>query len=220
MVLALVEAMSRLLAVVCLASCLVSASIATAQPGMTEPSPPPPPSQPVAGQALPGQPLPGQPVAGPDRDVPVPLSYKKSIIVADSIAGGMMIGGAVLLLPCVFGDGADDDGICAVSAIGLLGGLGTWVVASPIIHLANDNPSGAGLSLLLRLGLPAVGFALAESTDDAVGGYAVLGAVSAAMLIDWFALAKHDAPPAPPPRYMPTVTPTLGGATLGLSGAF
>jgi hypothetical protein len=47
----------------------------------------------------------------------------------------------------------------------VLGGLITYIASGPVIHLLNGNASGAGLSVLMRVGIPflagAAGYALA-----------------------------------------------------------
>ena len=56
--------------------------------------------------------------------------------------------------------------------------------------------------------------------DDGAAGYLALGSIAGAILIDWFALAKKDAPMTDAPAFAPGITPVQGGATFGLSGMF
>lgn len=134
---------------------------------------------------------------------------------------------------------ADGAGIGVFAAGGPLAfvGVGEYLVAAPIIHLAHDRPGAAGESFLLRLGLAGGGAlvgALAGSGGDcgssdipcsAIGGIfgLVLGGASA-IIIDAAALAHETAPTEPRVERGLSVLPTVGvtrhSGTVGLAGIF
>jgi len=102
-------------------------------------------------------------------------------------------------------------------------GVTGLAVSGPIIHAVHDRPGRAVGSLVLRPGLT-IGGALAGYYSvgtchdyDCLAGFVVggfLGGVSAEV-IDSFVLAWEPRVPV-----TPVVTPTSGGATVGLAGAF
>jgi len=175
---------------------------ASAQPGMTEPF--------------------GPIDTPPLKSAEVKLSYKRSVIISDSIAGGMFGFASIMIIPCVASafssDGSDGDGACTMAAVGAIGGLGTFVLGAPLVHLSNGNPSSAGISLALRIGLPAIGVAAAQADED-LGSLLVLSGVGLAMAIDWAVLSKHKKPKKER-KLLPTVQPVLGGLQVGLGGSF
>lgn len=116
----------------------------------------------------------------------------------------------------------------------------------PVIHGLNHNGPMAAASVLMRVGLPALGGTIAASTADcrhepntldfcplgeaAVG---VLAGLVAAMVTDYALAWRVDAPQTPPPpatagrRYRPRLTlsaagiaPSANGATLVLGGRY
>jgi hypothetical protein len=114
--------------------------------------------------------------------------------------------------------------------------LADYLLAPPIIHLAHERPGAAGLSLLLRTGLPllvgALGYGIGSSLqgqdDHGLFPPAVVGAVlgfvlgvGGAMTIDDTLLAWED---VPPPRSGLTLHPSAvaarGGGTVGVAGTF
>lgn len=133
--------------------------------------------------------------------------------MADSIGGGLLLSGTMLIWGC-------GNGECNLSfALGLVG-FGTYLLASPLIHLSKNNAGSAGLSLLLRVGLPAAGIALTKLGDggDDLFSLSVLGGAGAAMTIDWLFLAHRDKPIES--HIIPMVAPTQDGLTVGFSGMF
>lgn len=113
-------------------------------------------------------------------------------------------------------------------------GMGGLALGGPLVHLAEDRPDRAIMSLALRVGAPLlVGLAIGEDEscehsytcsfeDQLTGAAAALGIVVA---VDWLILSRHphQAAPverAPSPRLVPTVNVATNGASLGLAGHF
>jgi hypothetical protein len=119
-------------------------------------------------------------------------------------------------------------------------GLASWVLASPALHAEHAGLPRAGVSLALRLGLPALGFAIAQSTSDGcwrapnasdtcdIGAEitgVMLGAIFAE-IID-VAMVAHDSHAVAPPPPTPTrgsaqllFAPKSDGGLLGIAGSF
>jgi len=111
-------------------------------------------------------------------------------------------------------------------------GLGTYLIAGPVIHLANGRPKAAGTSLALRLSLPLAGAALGVGLGAATvgtGGWAGLvvlfvGAIGGiagagvASIIDATTLAREKVPRNS--GFTMGVVPTRGGLTVGAAGTF
>lgn len=130
---------------------------------------------------------------------------------------------------------ADLGGTLAILVIGASSGdeefwwvwAGSYLATGPIVHAANGEP-GKGLgSLLLRASAPVagawIGFELEEGDGgelDGLGGFILGGGIGivTAWAVDWTVLARKDVDDAP--RAQVLVTPTEGGATIGLAGAF
>lgn len=171
-------------------------------------------------------------VAAPQPEVVVPAareaSYAGEVLVADGISAGVML--ASIFLPSTGG-------------VVTLGGLGGYVFASPIVHLAHGSPWRALGSLGLRTVLPAglgvggayAGFALSTarcSGLQCLGGIvvgALLGVtglvfgMASASAVDAGFLARERVPvKALPVNVSPYVTPTAAGTDVGLqaSGTF
>jgi hypothetical protein len=114
---------------------------------------------------------------------------------------------------------------------GVLTGAGSLslLFAAPIAHGVLGNPRSAGLSFAVRAGLPVLGIlagALVGSDakggdEEGVIGFAlggmVVGGVSA-LVIDYAFLARRRV--AEPSGHTLAVTPTDGGAVLGVAGRF
>jgi hypothetical protein len=149
-------------------------------------------------------------------------SYRGQLVAADSAAlmAGIVAGGSGIEL---------DDELRGI-------GVGTFLLAAPMIHAANGHGLRALGSLGLRLALPTLGAALGVHLQtrsssqctlgglchDAVpqGGLVIgigIGALTAVVVDTWL-LAK----PTKVTRsgWAPTASPTRGGATVGLTGRF
>jgi len=127
--------------------------------------------------------------------------YGWEILIADAAAWGIMFG--------TRGDG-------------FVLAAGVYALVPPAIHIANDEPLHAGLSLGLRIGAPYIGGQIAASSSHweeyeeispAVGGI-VLGFI-AAELIDATLLGWHTEH-----HVQAAYSPTRGGGVLTLSGQF
>jgi hypothetical protein len=140
--------------------------------------------------------------------------YRSTTIAVDAVGIGAMTAGLVGL-----SRGYDEDVSGGLLAVGSLSAL-----AGPIIHLAHGNKARAGASYLVRslaatTGLM-VGMGISNPGRDqlfpdltgmfwgATAGLAVGGALDALLL--------HDQPRS----WVPTATPTDGGAQVGILGAF
>jgi hypothetical protein len=139
--------------------------------------------------------------------------YGAPILVADGLAYGSI------------GLAAEAQG---TSGVTLPLGIGTFLLAGPIVHAAHRRWGRMGLSLAARTALPFAGLVVGASgcvdgSDCLPGllGLTVVGMV-AASIIDVSALAYE--PITPPPSARPTVQPTLSLARdrlwLGASGVF
>ena len=135
--------------------------------------------------------------------------YGLPILATDSVAYGMFAA-ASLAQP--------------TSGVTLPLGVGGFVLGGPIFHLTHRQWGHAGLSLLMRAGLPLVGAALgAAGCNDGGGGcgqgvigLAVVG-MTAATAIDVAAVSYE---PAPTSTVLPAVSIGAQHAWLGASGTF
>lgn len=105
--------------------------------------------------------------------------------------------------------------------------LGTYLVGSPIVHLAHGEPLRALGSLGLRAAVPTIsGFvAVGISGEKGLGGLfpAAIGVgigAAVAMVIDDVLLAQHEVRPEPTIAFSPGFDPFKKEATLNLSGTF
>jgi hypothetical protein len=119
-------------------------------------------------------------------------------------------------------------GVQETSGVTLPLGIGTFILAGPIVHAAHRRWGRMGLSLAARTALPFAGLMVGaggctQGGDCASGliGLTVLGMV-AASIVDASALAYE--PITPPASARPTVQPALSLARdrlwLGASGMF
>jgi len=117
---------------------------------------------------------------------------------------------------------ASSDQADVMAPIGVLG----LALGAPIVHAVRGHYGRAAGSLLMRPGLVAlggyIGYKVKEGCviDRETGcldpmAYGLLGGAVIAGLVDTFVLAWE-----PTARVAPVVTPTNGGATFGLAGAF
>jgi hypothetical protein len=190
-----------------IAGCLLAAVLATPALGVAAPP----------GQTAPFPPFtlaPAAPPAVPDTDAGVAhrrVGYRLPLAAVD-LASIAAIGTGVAL-------GSD-----AMTGAGVI----SLFVAAPIAHAAFGNPGSSALSFAARGGLPVLGLlagaglgAMAHGSDeDGVATY-ILGGFFAgsatALVIDYGFLARRRAEPA---GHTLAVTPTDGGALVGLGGAF
>ena len=144
--------------------------------------------------------------------------YHKQTLIADGIALGLFFGGAA----------SENGGVAML-------GAGTYFLGTPIVHLSKRRGGHAFVSLLMRVGLPLAGMKLGHSIDsdtncdpewldcyawsDGEAGGFLLG-IAAAIAHDAIFLADGDDPPEAPPRVLPSLRPTQGGATVGIAGSF
>ncbi len=107
-------------------------------------------------------------------------------------------------------------------------GVASFVLGGPIVHLTRGQWGHAGLSFLMRGGLPVAGALLGASgcvdggggCGQGVIGLAVVGMV-AATVIDVAALSYEPVPvPVPTPTIQPAVSIGAQHAWVGASGTF
>ncbi len=148
------------------------AAPAIAQPGLAAP-----------GQATPYSAPPPTFIQQQQGTTTVTTTYGWQVFAADA-ASWLVIAAAA----------DESEGLATVGMLGVfLGG--------PIVHLSQGNSSGAGYSLMARLGLPLGGALLGAATCDGDGsndGFQCLGSIflgtmvgyGSALVIDWVYLAK------------------------------
>lgn len=187
-------------------------------PGMTPPVVPSPSTYVPSGYS----PYPAPP-SGPVTEQPPGLrSYRGLTIGADFAAVGMFF----------YGISEDNEAVLKAS-------IGTYVLASPIIHVAKGRVGSGLASLGMRLGFPLLGIYIGDALhttpkcandyyddcyDEDINGEAVLGAIlgiGTAMVVDSVYLARGDKPKAAPqPQWSPTLRASQGGFALGAAGTF
>lgn len=119
-------------------------------------------------------------------------------MTADVTAAGLLGGAALSAGLCVAARGGLERKLtCGVAWTALVVRVGTYLLASPIIHAFHDNVIGALLSPLLRI-LPwaLAGLGLAVASTEVRAGFSIilglavlLGAVGA-VTIDWHVLTQ------------------------------
>jgi len=105
--------------------------------------------------------------------------------------------------------------------------LPTFVLSGPITHAANAHWGRAGISLLMRVGLPLTG-AMIGADGCGRGGHdcstdlisSAIGGMVIASLIDVAALSWESAEPTRASSLQPGVAVTNEGALIGASGRF
>jgi hypothetical protein len=151
---------------------------------------------------------------GPAAPAPAPRvsSYRLEAVVIDGATAALGVG-------VLFATGGG-----SASLLPLL----PYAFAVPTLHAIRGRSGAMFASVGLRVGLPLIGAALLgsamnkSSSGGGIGGI-VFGSAAgfvAAIAIDDGTLCDGDAAPAPPPALVPTITPTSGGVSLGLAGAF
>jgi hypothetical protein len=160
----------------------------------------------------------------------VEIHYGKQIVVADLITLGATTAGFIAVA-----GGSGNGGEGGAMMLGM--GLSSWMLTAPIIHLVHGDTKAAGISLVLRGGLPwALGMAFRQlgpkdtycgttpsgrcsnqtaNTGTVIG--AAVGAFAAMYLDSRYNSTHREAAPA---RFAPTVGYAPGGLTLGVGGAF
>jgi hypothetical protein len=156
-----------------------------------------------------------------DRSAEEPLAdYSNSVGLADAAAGGLavftVVGGYVCLLGSL--GAREPHSMCYVPLGTGIAAVGTYLVASPIIHAHQGRPGMGMLALGLRLGLPAVGLGLSRMRGDAGGAasdwvMSLAGALGA-MLIDWTVLTRGDDDSGATAALSPYATPGSAGLLL------
>jgi len=127
--------------------------------------------------------------------------------------------------------------------VGMASGGVIYVLSGPAIHIANGNGLGAGLSLLMRAGLPVVGGLVGSATCRCSDQYlepffavvigGSLGILTASVIdaavLGWKPAETAPAVPVAPATSLLTWTPTAGvvydashraAPTLGVTGSF
>ena len=158
--------------------------------------------------------------------------YRLSLLASDLTAISLVFLGAVVY---------DDNE--AIGNFGLAGGVATYALGGPILHVAHEQPGRALGSFALRLGLPGAGIlivaGLASSCQSGgegwcevgavvVGGTVMLGGFVTAMIVDDGFLGR--APKAQPKNetrassfqagLAPLIDPKKRSVGLSLVGAF
>ena len=106
-------------------------------------------------------------------------------------------------------------------------GVGTYLLGSPIVHLAHDHPGRAAGSFGLRVLLPFIGGLIGDKQggchgdvcDSGNAGLGLFAGMVAATVLDTMWLAEGDEAP-PRASWSPTVSAGHGGASLGVTGSF
>jgi hypothetical protein len=117
-------------------------------------------------------------------------------------------------------------------------GLAAYGLA-PIVHLAHGHPGKAGLSLLMRVGFPAVGLAAGALLGTALDGHAGsssgdeeipaaaifgllggIGGLAAAMAVDDAVVSREPRRSEGVSSLTPLFVPSSGGGTFALAGRF
>jgi hypothetical protein len=179
----------------------------------------------IAAAQAPGETLSFDPQLPPGQVEPAPttISYRAHILAADGISLGLIALGPL----------ASDD--AELSALG----LGGYFLAAPLVHLSHGRGAAAVKSLALRAGLPfagaLVGYRVGPNdlvcdqigeggTHESCPGGSVTGMVVGmlaggvtAIVVDAKYLARHE---RRTPTWTASVTPTSGGMTVGIGGAF
>lgn len=151
-------------------------------------------------------------------------SYWSHIALADGLAASAALVGVVLGLACVMGswdNGNTNSPLCIGGYGFLLSGVAGYLLAPPIVHVYHDNVGGALESFALRLGLPALGYAIPIRSPGS-RLLLMLGAIASAMILDGMLLAKttRQLPEPAPALGRPFLTIDQHGATVGLHGLF
>ena len=131
----------------------------------------------------------------------------------------------------------------ATGAAGGVAAAGTYVVGTPIVHLAHGNYAAFGISLGMRTGGPLLGGLVGFGAGMGVGGCdssngycavpfagALVGAVGgmlAAVVVDAAVFAKEPREPRTTakswdgkPTLAPAILPSPQGGSVGVSGSF
>ncbi len=158
----------------------------------------------------------------PEEDAP--RSYRRQLILADSIAVGV-VGAAVAAGTWMF----EPDDFHLPMMVGVLG-FTSYVSTAPVIHFAHGRVLRGFASGGARILFPAVaavtlqmalGYEDDDSSDGATaafaGGFAI-GAV-AAIAFDWFVLTPGDAPARPAPGVAPTISASDKHVFVGVGGS-
>lgn len=199
---------------------VLASSVAAAQPGELGPAPYPPP----APSTYP------VPYAAAPYVSPVPVQYAEvewygwKIAISDAAAfATMYLAGEAHDRSLGPMPDEDDVGNVGYLLIGLGGGL-WWIFGTPVVHLLERNPVGAGKSVVARLAMPVAGVLIGSlfdgdaSTDDPYATAGLLAGVAAASTVDILFFANR--------RELKTrwVQPQLGvtgsSVHVGLAGAF
>ncbi len=151
-------------------------------------------------------------------------SYRRQVMIADGLAAGTMVAataaGAWLFHP---------DDFHLPLMVGSLG-FTSYVLTTPIIHMAHGNVGRGLLSGTIRIFAPAIVASTAvsvrglEEDDDGYGDYFVAGmaaGAAGAIAIDWWLLVPDRATEtSAPPRLTPVAAVTPTGGVFGVAGAW
>ena len=175
----------------------------------------------------------GRPASSVTAEEPEYDDYRLSLLGSDAAALSLVVVGALV---------SEDNE--TLGNIGLVGGVATYALGGPILHLTHEQPGRAMGSFALRVGLPGVGILLfagmAASCDEGdaegycvlaaavFGGMIMIGGVVTAMIVDDGFLGR--VPKAQPKKdtgassfqagLAPFIDPKKRSVGLSLVGAF
>ena len=145
--------------------------------------------------------------------------YRLTLVALDAAALVMVLGAA-----------AAENELLAV------GGVGTYALGAPVVHLAHGQPGRSLISLTLRVGVPALGIAIMTTSlascescagGAIFGGVVVLGGIVTAIIVDDAFLGNVPKPLPQTERrsslrigVSPIIEPKAKPLGLSLLGAF
>jgi hypothetical protein len=173
-----------------------------------------------AAVAQPGITLPLSPATPPSATP----SYRRQVMIADGLAAGTMVG-ATAAGAWMF----DPDDFHLPVMVGSLG-FTSYVLTTPIIHMAHGNVGRGLISGTIRILAPAIVASTAvsvrglEEDDDGYGGTFFAGmaaGAAAAIAIDlWLLVPEGATETSAPPRFTPVAAVAPAGGVFGVAGTW